>query len=199
MTWWRRNRWALLALPFVLALVAVSGASRLVNFWWPSQLREPVVASVDEPVAFTAQTWDDAGEETSIDLTVSVGPTTQTQDFTDGDGMLQTVPYVEGTTVWQTEVTFTAPPEQDPTLCYAEVVDTQGRTTTYATSALGATGLPLSPCAPLFSLSQEGPRDESWTVPVLVRLTSDVQPAELRIWWQPPDYVSVPLEVAPED
>lgn len=195
MSWWRRNRWALLALPFVLALVAVSGASRLVNFWWPSQLGEPVAATVGEPVAFTAQTWDEQGARTSIDLSVLVGPTVEAVDWTDADGMLQRVPYVEGTRVWRTDVTFTAPPQQDPTVCFAEVVDTRGRTTTYTTTAVGASGLPLSPCSPPFSLSDEGPRQETWTVPVLVRLTADVEPRELRIWWQPPEHVSVPLAV----
>ncbi|AXH97001.1 hypothetical protein [Ornithinimicrobium avium] len=195
MSWWRRNRWALLALPFVVALVAVSGASRLVNFWWPSQLSEPVVGSVGAPVGLTAQTWDEEGEETSIDVDVVVGPTTEAVDWTDGDGMLQRVPYVDGTRVWRTDVTFTAPAGEDPTLCLAEVVDTRGRTTTYTTTAVGAQGLPVSPCAPPFSLSEQGPRDETWTVPVLVRLTADVEPAELRIWWQPPEHVAVPLEV----
>ena len=39
-------------------------------------------------------------------------------------------------------------------------------------------------------------RDGSYTVPVLVRLTDDVVPAELRLFWERPAYVSVPLEVA---
>lgn len=196
-TWWHRNRWALLALPFVLALVAVAGASRLVNFWWPGQLREPVPAAVGQPLRYTVNPAD--GGEAS-DATLVVGPTTEAQFVTDADGMAQRVPYVEGTRVWATDLTITAPVEDDLSLCYARVVDSRGRTSSYNSSTLEAQGVPFTPCSPPRSTDElfddAWVRDETYTVPVLFRLAADAEPVELRLYWDEPEYVSVPLEVA---
>lgn len=197
--WWRRNRWALLALPLVLALVAVTGASRLVNFWWPARLTEPIAATVGEPLTLTVDTWDLEGEPTSFPVTLVVGPTTQVGDVTDADGMMQLVPHVDGTRVWQTEVTITAATEHDPSGCYAEVVDSRGRTAMYSSTAVGVEGMSFTPCMPPRSsddlFDDTWVRPETYTVPVLVRLTSDVEPTELRLYWDRPEYVSVPLSV----
>jgi hypothetical protein len=200
--WWRRNRWALAALPLVLALVAVSGASRLVNFWWPSQLAEAVPAVVGQPVDHLVRTVDAEGEPTTFGATVLVGPTTRARDVTDADGMLHLVPHVDGTRVWRTDLTITAPGEHDAALCFVEVVDDRGRTTGYNPSTVGADGLPFTPCSPLVPTDEllDGTfvREETYTVPVLVRLAADVTPAELRLSWERPDYLSVPLEVTAE-
>lgn len=201
-TWWRRNRLALLVLPFVLTLVAVTGASRLVNFWWPTQLRDATVGAVGEPVRHTVRTTDLEGTPLTFDATVVVGATTEAKDVTDADGMMHLVPWVDGTRVWRTDLTITAPVEHDPSGCSVEVVDTLGRTTSYSSATVGADGLPFTACSPprpsdtLFD--DTWVREETYTVPVLVRLTEDVEPAELRLSWQRPDYVSVPLEVADE-
>lgn len=200
--WWRRNRWALVALPFVLALVAVTGASRLVNFWWPSQLGDPDPAVVGQPVEHVVRTFDAGGAETSFAATVLVGPTTEARDVTDADGMLHLVPHVDGTVVWRTDLTITAPVEHDAATCFVEVVDDRGRTTRYNPSTVGADGLPFTPCSPPVPteelLAGTFVREETYTVPVLVRLTADARPAELRLSWQRPDYLSVPLEVTDE-
>lgn len=198
-SWWRRNRWALAALPLVLALVAVSGASRLVNFWWPTQLRDAQPASVGEPVDVLVRTTDAAGAATSFGATVLVGPTQEVGDVTDADGMMHLVPYVEGTRVWRTDLTITAAPEHDASGCAVEVLDSRGRTSAYTPSTVGADGLPFTACSPLVPTDAltEGTsaREETYTVPVLVRLAGDVEPAELRLSWTRPDYVAVPLEV----
>ena len=46
--WWRRNRWALAALPVALALTLVAAGDRVRTLWWERDLRVPttVAASV---------------------------------------------------------------------------------------------------------------------------------------------------------
>lgn len=210
--WWRRNRWALLALPLVLVLAAGAGSYRIWNFWTPYQLTEPVVGRSGEPVRFTDVLQAAEGSYT-VDLTVTASDPVPDDHFTDGDGLMHYFPRDEGSRVWRTDLTVQADPRSPLSGCQVRLVDAQGRVTLYRTGSLGGEavlGLPSSPCVPEatpgpspdFGFDVEvsqAPRPQTYTVPVYVRTAQDFRPARIEIWWETPRHVAIAVDPGQED
>lgn len=174
-SWWRRNRWALLALPFVLALTTAASSYRILTLWNPWQLTDPVAAAVGEPVRFTDEIT--AGvEDYPIELELSAGPARQVTSVPDpaavdeaeadaadpadtdpADAALgnapsssgEPVPEMPGTVVWQIDLTVTADPDEVLRYCQLRLVDEQERETAYSTVRPGilVSGDPCVPAA----------------------------------------------------
>ncbi|WP_122261945.1 hypothetical protein [Ornithinimicrobium cerasi] len=209
--WWRRNRWALLALPFVLLLAAGAGSYRVWNFWNPYELTDPVAGRSGEPVRFTHTLEDDRGSYT-VDLTVTAADPVPADHFTDQEGMMHYFPRSEGSRVWRTDLTVQADPASPLTGCQVRLVDGLGRATLYRTSPLGgeaSLGLPGSPCVPPgapgpspdFGFGLEEPaatRPATYTVPVYVRTAQDFVPESIEIWWETPWHLSIDVDADAE-
>lgn len=204
-TWWRRNRWALLALPLVAGALVLVGSYRVHTFWDRWQLTEPVEATAGRPTTFN-DTLEDANGSYEVALTVEAGPTTVAGAIRDAEGQTHFFPTHEGTRVWQTELTITADPDTILSGCSARLVDTEGRTTHYTQTTAGVP-LPVSPCVPA---DATGPgaelgfggdatpaptRPETFTVPVVFRTAEDFVPNRLDLSWSTPRYLSIQLDV----
>lgn len=215
-SWWRRNRWALLALPFVLALATAVSSYRILTLWNPWQLTDPVPAAVGEPVRFTDEIT--GVEDYPIELELSAGPARQVTSVPDpaaldaagadaaaaADAAGEPVLEMPGTVVWQIDLTVTADPDEVLRYCSLRLVDDQGRETAYSTVR---PGVPVSgdPCVPAAAPGPEpdlgldleptdaAPRPETYTVPVIFRTAEDFVPARLDVYWKPPRYAALEL------
>jgi hypothetical protein len=210
--WWRRNRWALAALPLVLLLAAGAGSYRIWSFWSPYELTEPVEGRSGEPVRFT-HTLEDAEGSYTVDLTVTAADPVVDDHFTDGDGLMHYFPRDEGSRVWRTDLTVSADPGTPLTGCQVRLVDIAGRATLYRTSPLGGEavfGLPSSPCVPAATPgpspdfgfvveTSDAPRPQTYTVPVYVRTAQDFVPARVDIWWETPRHLAITVDPGQED
>ena len=125
--WWQRNRWALLLLPFVVALILGLGAYRVHAFWWTSGLHEPSHAPVGGsstlPEPFVA-----AQGEHSRTVTMGAGPAAVVTAYPGLSGEEQSVEEVPGTRVWHVQLQVEAAPDQVLSGCRVEIVDDRGRT-----------------------------------------------------------------------
>lgn len=201
-SWWRRNRWALLALPLVLALVLVSGAGRILMFWLPHELTDRVEA---EQGAFTrfADTYRDyEGEHERVaDVAIlGVRPDPVPIDW-QGEEVAAEVP--PGTRLWEVELGVEADPDTVLTGCVIALVDARGRVaprdTTMLSWSAGFDGCqPLDSVNPSMVLYEDMTTDASTRPPAYTRsaqllTAADFEPVEVRVWWEPPTYLAVPL------
>lgn len=207
--WWRRNRWALLALPLVLVVVTVSGAGRLATFWWPYQLHDRVEGVLGEATAF-ADTYRDAAGTHGREVTLTVTRVTPDAAVTDEQGVSITgEPLTPGTRIWGVEFTVEADPETVLSGCQIALVDAQGRSTPRDTTLL-PWQVSVNPCEPADSInpqpqlfvdspeSDPSTRPPTYTRSVQLALAEDFEPVEVRLWWEPPTVLAVPLpDVAP--
>lgn len=203
-TWWRRNRWALLALPLVLALTWAATSYRVLTLWDPFQLTREVSAPPGEP-AHLVQELDDAHGPYVVDLALTASPARQVTSLTHPDNTTSFFPGRTGTVVWQIDLTVTADPGTVANGCRIRLVDTLGRETAYSSVAPGA-DVPFAPCVPqetpgpLPALTEDDvpppdqpERPSTYTVPIIVRTADDFVPDRLDIWYEPPLYASLPV------
>lgn len=206
-TWWRRNRWALMALPVVLAIVAVSGLGRVLLFWLPYEFTDRVETSIGTATTFTDDYTDVNGvHERTAELSVTrvtpdAEPTTTAGDPAPGEDLLPA-----GTRLWEVELAVRADPDTVLTGCVVALVDAQGRVAQRDTSLLGW-DTALSACEPAHSTnpsailydgfqSEPSTRPPSYTQSIQVLTAADFEPAEVRVWWEPPTYLAVPVPAA---
>lgn len=201
-TWWRRNRWALLALPLALGLVLVTGAGRIVMFWLPYELTDRVAGGFGESISFTDDYRDAEGmHERIVDIavtSVSADPVP-----TDGQGEPVADHAPAGTRLWEVELRIEADPDMVLDGCVIGLVDAQGRVTERDTT-LFPWSTSLDGCQPVDSVNPsmvlfEGMTTEPSTRPPAYTRTAqllaaeDFEPVEVRVWWEPPTYLAVPL------
>ncbi|MDO5739262.1 MAG: hypothetical protein Q4P07_03850 [Ornithinimicrobium sp.] len=206
--WWRRNRWALIAMPLVLALVLALGGYRLYTFWWQQDLHE-AVRPQDGTVATLTQAWRDADGDHTRTVSARVVGAQQIIVFKDSEGALQPVDRMDGTSVWALTLEVEADPDQVLSGCSYEVVDNRGRITTGSPHTI-AFSLSADACVPAstpgpqyqmgelwgFDDEESAPRPQTYTVPLYIRLVSDAVPTELRISWEVPKYLALPVPAA---
>lgn len=203
-TWWLRNRWALLALPLVLALTWAATSYRVLTMWNPFQLTDEVTAPAGEPVHLV-QELSDAKGTFVVDVELTASPARQVSALTHPDNSTSFFPGEAGTVVWQVDLTVTADPGTVVTTCRVRLVDTRGRETTYSSVAPGVE-VPFAPCVPegtpgpLPALSpdevpasDEPERPGTYTVPVVFRTADDFVPDRMDIWYEVPRYASLPV------
>lgn len=205
--WWRRNRWALLALPFAAALALVLGAYRVHTFWWTTHLTEATHAPAGDTATLT-DTFEDAQGAHTRTVTMGAGPAEVVTTYPGHSGEPLPVDEVPGTQVWRFELHVEAAPDQVLSACQMELVDDRGRTFQVRHSEIGWE-LPQDLCVPdgltgpeydlgeLWADLEEDedrpPRPESYSVPIYVRLTDGAAPAQAKVYWAVPKYLALDI------
>lgn len=202
--WWRRNTWALLALPVVLAIVVVSGLGRVLLFWLPHEFTDRVETTIGRAVTFTDDYTDVNGtHERTVELSVlrvtpGAEPTTSAGETAVGEGLLP-----DGTQVWEVELAVRADPETVLTGCVVALVDAEGRIAQRDTSLM-TWDTAMSACEPADTTnpsailydgfrSDPSTRPPTYTQSVQLLTADDFEPVEIRVWWEPPTYLAVPV------
>lgn len=213
--WWRRNRWALLALPVVLVVVAASGAGRAATFWLPNELSDRVDTQFDTMTHFADDYVDATGEhQRSLKIAVrDVVADPQPLDMagepvTGGLGGEEPATaqdlLPQGTRLWQVDLDFEADPETVLTICHVALVDAQGRITERDTSLLSwNAGFDVcqpantqNPTSQLFvdeEAHEPSTRPPAYSRSVQLVTADNFEPVAVRVWWEPPTYLSVRL------
>lgn len=210
MTWWRRNKVAVLLLPALLVLTTAATSSRVVEYWLETGPHHALPAEAGTPYAYSGSYVDALGEHPR-ELTVVISEPVR-------DTQLRRIPGLEpeevptwpqNSTVWRVDLTWTVDPQLPLGGCMLSLVGTDGSETTYRTGTLGVVGAPFDVCEPVgftgsvptgvFDLDEPpqepSTRPQTYTVPAYFVTADDVVPAEVRLWWTFPDYVSVPVDV----
>ena len=195
--WWRRNRWALLALPFALVLALVAAGDRVNTLWWQQDLRRPVTAGTDGAVELHQRIYDGQGGTLPIDVQVRLDGVDDPTTLPDR----MTLP--PGTRAVQVDLTLSADPDVVLRGCSLAVRDADGTRYDYIPSGWGASQSafhcvskdapgPRPPMGDLDDVVTDRdalPRPQTWSVSRVVVLPDEVQVAEVVLWWQKPYYV----------
>lgn len=218
MTWLRRNRWGLILLPVALLLAVAASSSRLVHFWLPYVASDVTTGGVGEKVHLS-QEWLDRLGRHQRDVDVTITGVERTDVIRDWDGEDVPGEGPKGTTLWRVSMTLAAEPDQVLRGCVVEIEDTQGRRFQYDSMHVTPAELKLSAClnpdeeGPSFAftdkdaspspttstdastsaLDTERPRPPRWDTVADIILPSDAVPAKVRIWWDLPTVIDVPL------
>jgi hypothetical protein len=191
--WWRRNRWALAALPVALALTLVAAGDRVRTLWWVQDLRVPTMVGAGGTGDFHQQGYDGA----LIDVQVRL-------DGVSDAGMLpEDLDLPPGTRAVQVDLTLSADPDMGLSGCLLAVRDTAGTRYDYVSNAWGATQ-PVVPCVPedapgpgpslgdvddVLADPDDLPRPATWSVSPVVVVPEDVVVADVVLWWEKPQYL----------
>ena len=195
--WWRRNRWALAALPVALVLTLVAAGDRVRTLWWEQDLRVPTAVEVGETGEFHQRVYDGVGGTMPIDVEVQldrVGDATVLPDEMD---------LPDGTRAVQVDLTLSADPELVLSGCVLAVRDAAGTRYDYVANAWGAFQAVI-PCVPedtpgpqaslgdldeKISATETPPRPATWSVSRVVVVPEGVDVTEVVLWWQKPQYL----------
>ncbi|KSW23558.1 hypothetical protein [Cellulomonas sp. B6] len=199
-SWWRRNRWALVALPLALALMAAASADRVRSLWWEQGLHSPTTAGQGQAVTFHQDVRDGLGGTRPVDVEVRLDAVVDAGALPDG----LVVP--AGARAVQVEMTLSADPDVVLRGCSLAVRDADGTRYDYVADAWGATQA-VSPCVPadapgpapslgdlddVLTPDSTPERPATWTVSPVVVLPADVQVSDVVLWWQLPQHVVLP-------
>lgn len=203
-TWWRRNRWALLALPFLIALTVAVGSYRILTIWNPWNPTDPLPAAVGESVTLVDD-LEDAGDGYSVEVSLTAGPAHQVTTTQDTYGEQVELPEIPGTVVWQVDLHVDADPSQILGGCRLRLIAEDGRETFYSPARPGPS-LPLDACVPPEAPGPQAdigitfeeeepppPRPQTYTRPILFRTADDFVPARLDVMWATPTYAALEL------
>lgn len=195
--WWRRNRWALVALPVALALTLVASGDRVRTLWWEQDLRRPTAVAAGETGDFHQRVYDGLGGTLPVDVQVRL----------DGVGDATTLPdemaLPEGTRAVQVDLTLSADPDSVLSGCVLAVRDATGTRYDYVANAWGAFQAVI-PCVPedtpgpraslgdldeKISTPETAPRPATWSVSRVVVVPEGTEVTEVALWWQKPQYL----------
>ncbi|MBD7917570.1 hypothetical protein H9657_04655 [Cellulomonas sp. Sa3CUA2] len=197
--WWRRNGWALAALPVALALTLVASGDRVRTLWWEQDLRRPTAAGPGATVEFHQDVRDGLGGTVPLDVEVGLDRVADAAPLPDG------MELPTGTRAVRVDLTLSADPDVVLVGCSLAVRDADGTRYDYVASAWGA-WQPVSPCVPqdatgpwpsLGDLDDEispdgtgqAPRPTTWSVSPVVVVPQDVEVTDVVLWWQLPQHV----------
>lgn len=130
--WWKRNRWAVVALPVALIVALGGAADRLVDYWWSDDLRiEDARVQTGEPAWLTgAPEYRDVLDED--EPLVAETPTTRVGVIVAGVDELSMLddgydesPIPDGSDAYRVDLAFHADTPVDTT-CSLELVDADG-------------------------------------------------------------------------
>lgn len=207
-TWWRRNRWALIALPFVM-VGALAASSSLVKPWWYEKGFHAGTVSTTDTVTFS-DPYDDGFLRYDREFTAKLtGVASFTRRELAGDPPIPgAVSMPAGTRAWGVGLEFTADPDIVLTGCSVGVVGDDGRLYVlgrYLDAAQPVTN--IQECVPddtpgpavtfgeteVTSPDPEHARPGTWKKYVFGVLPRGVEPRAVRIWWMPPRYAEIPV------
>ncbi len=195
--WWRRNRWALVALPVALLLVLLASGDRVRTLWWEQDLRVPSAADAGDDVEFHQRVYDGLGGTAPIDVQVRLDHVGEATTLPD-DLVLPA-----GARAVQVDLTLSADPDAVLASCSLAVRDADGTRFDYVSNGWG--GLqPVVPCVPedtpgpspslgdlddTLSEADTPARPATWSVSRVVVVPDGVDVADVVLWWQMPQYV----------
>lgn len=203
--WWRRNRLGLLAIPLLVVLVVVANGIRVEKYWWDTELRSATTAVPGEFVTFR-QDYDDFLGPTSRTLAVRLDGVEELTAVPQSYGEPQSIP--EGMRALQVNLSFEAEPDQSVTGCWLALVDGDGNHYEFDEGFLDISQAEPFPCHELASPGPRSPflegqtrdvapgeeRPESWQMAPVILVPEDAEITEARMWWQPPEYLSLPVQ-----
>ena len=197
--WWRRNRWALAALPVALALALVAAGDRVRTLWWEQDLRVPTTV---EPGA-TARLPPACARPVSAAPCRSTCRCASTTSATRRPCPTD-LELPAGTRAVQVDLTLSADPDVVLTGCSLAVRDAAGTRYDYVSSGWGALQ-PVVPCVPedtpgpwpslgdlddVLTDPDAPPRPATWSVSPVVVVPEGVEVTDVVLWWQKPQYAA---------
>lgn len=203
-SWWRRNRYGVLALPVVIALAVAANGIRLDDWWWSADLRSATTGQQGEPVDFH-QEYDDAVGATTRSLSVRL------DDVVELDAVPQSfgdpVPVPEGLRALRVDLSFEADPDQSVYGCRLALRDADGQRYEYSSNIDTIRQAEPSPC---HSLEQPGPkppifegqtrgvvageeRPPTWRTQPVVLVPAEAEITEVLLWWEQPEHLSLEI------
>lgn len=203
MSWWRRNRWALLGLPLALAAALLASSDRVSSYFWHAGLHAPDRAQAGVWLEHRDLVFSDAsGEAGEVPIEVAVR-LDGTAPATDGWEATEPLTLPDGARAIRVDLTLRADPDEPLRGCFLALRDVDGTRYDYTWDAAGGYQ-PSSPCVPslapgpwaAFAPATEDvdPRPEEWSVSPVVVVPADAEIAEVLLWWQPPAYVSLAVD-----
>ena len=195
--WWRRNRWALAALPVALALTLVAAGDRVRTLWWEQDLRVPTTVAAGSAGDFHQVGYDGA----PIDVQVLL------DGVADAGTLPEDLELPPGTRAVQVDMTLSADPDMGLSGCLLAVRDAAGTRYDYVSNAWGAMQ-PVVPCVPedapgpgpsfgdsddVLADPDDLPRPATWSVSRVVVVPEDVEVADVVLWWEKPRYLVLEL------
>ena len=202
MSWWRRNRWALLGLPLALAAALVASSDRVSTYFWDVGLhtadRAPAGVWLEHRDLVFSDASGEAGE-LPIEVGLRLDGLTETTQGWEADSLVLPA----GTRAIRVDLTLRADPDEPVRTCFLALRDADGTRYDYAWDAAGAYQ-PSSPCVPLLTpgpwaafggdTGVEDPRPAEWSVAPVVVVPDDAEIVEVLIWWQMPAYVALSVD-----
>lgn len=203
--WWRRNRWALAALPLALALTVVAAGDRVRTLWWEQDLRRPTAVAPGATATFHQDVRDGLGGTVPIEVRVGLDGVADARTLPDG---LQLPP---GTRAVQVDLTLTADPDVVLVGCHLAVRDAAGTRYDYVSNGWSA-WQPTSPCVPEDATgpwpslgddlddaltphdAEAAPRPSTWSVSPVLVVPDDVEVTDVVLWWQMPQHLRLEVE-----
>lgn len=142
----RGQRWALLALPVLLAIAVVASGQRVVELWYPYEMLEQVDVADDGSASFTTTTETQVSGMVPVELSVRHVETRPADavELLGGDQ----VPVPPGLDAWRVRVHVETDPTTVITVCQVLLRDTQGREYAAGTAALAGGVADLASCQP---------------------------------------------------
>jgi len=189
-SWWGRNRIGLLLLlPALAAAVAAASFRMVIGYGTFTYWR------AHDPVGFVQPFSLDG---TDYLRTISVALVSQEQlDFPSGSVR------PPGTSLVRVDVRYEAPPTSPLLGCDIRLADTAGRTFRPIGSVRDGAASPTADCVPGDTPGPDSTgldltdgtiaRPGEWSGAYLFLLPDDADPVALRLGWNPPDYVVLPL------
>jgi hypothetical protein len=204
-SWLRRNRLGLVLLPVAAALAVAASSSRYVHNYLPYEPSSVSEGVVGTPVDY-AQEWQDRSGKYVRKVAVTVDGITPTTKVVDWDGEDVDAKIPAGTTLWRVSLSLDAAPDQVLRSCKLIVVDTRGREYEFGSRRIQPSNLKISPClnpgqgGPEAALvdgathKDEEPRPQTWSTVADVLMAEDSVPAMVRVWWEFPEVIEVPVK-----
>ncbi len=197
MSWWRRNRWALIALLPALALALLASSDRVSALYWTDGLHDARHGAQGEWVEHRDGVPEPGGER-PITMAVRLDGVAETDEGWESSSMLTLPPGAHGVRV---DLTLRAAPDEPLITCQLAVRDADGTRYDYDSFAAGGTQ-PSSPCVPPdapgpwpertgLTDTAEPPRPQEWSVAPVVVVPDGVEITEVLLWWTPPNYLEL--------
>ena len=193
--WATRNRWALILLIPTFAVALAASSSRLVHFWWSWQPHEPTQAELGRMTTFEVP----GGPSTMTTIVIGVLDVSRADQAVEDDGMPYEAQTPPGATWWQVTLRVEGG-EPKEAACTLALADEEGHTVRYAPTSYPApesfSTLPSAACSPAATFADNGteePAPQTYELRRYVLTSADFRPAEVRLWWATPTYLSVPL------
>lgn len=193
-SWWRRNRWGLVALPVAVAAALAASSYRVEDYWWLEKPRDLVEAGGGEWVTFSASQYDRTGD-VPFTVRVRLDGVRAAEAPLGEDDALEPPDGVQAVAV---DLSLSAEPDVPLAGCTLVVRDAAGTEYAYQSSSPSISQA-TSPCVPPDARGPEldlfegidpdtGPRrPDEWSVSPVVLLPDGVAVAEVVLSWGPPD------------